>query len=115
MKRKTEIKQNEMAVNEIVTGKEVLCTAGVSTCICIAAKGQFGTHPFMALFHWDGFAYDFDKQAVGAEDTARAIIELLTVRFVCMIKREFSGYHRVEKPLLAEMSIIGGEKATPDL
>ena len=115
MKRKTEIKQNEMAVTEIVTGKEVLCTAGVSTCICIAAKGQFGTHPFMALFHWDGFAYDFDKQAVGAEDTARAIIELLTVRFVCMIKREFSGYHRVEKPRLTEMHIIGGEKATPDL
>ena len=104
-----------MAVTKIFTGKEVIQTPGVSTCICIAAKGQFGTHPSMALFHRDGFDYDFDKQAVGAEDTAQDIIELLTVRFVCMIKREFSGYHRVEKPWLTEMHIIGGEKATPDL
>jgi hypothetical protein len=58
MKRKTEIKQNEMAVTKIVTGKEVIQTPGVSTFICIAAKGQFGTHPFMALFHRDGFDYD---------------------------------------------------------
>jgi hypothetical protein len=74
MTRKTEIKQNEMAVVEVVTGKEVISTPGVSTCICISVKGQYGTHPFIALFHWEGLDARFDKKAPGAEERARDAI-----------------------------------------
>lgn len=97
MRRKTEIKQNEMAV---------------STCICIAVKGQFSTHPFIALFHWEGFDYEFNKQASDAEEQAKMVVESVFVSFVCKMKRSFSGYHRIEKPWLSEIHIIGGEKAT---
>ncbi len=114
-KRGREVAQSQISVMEVCTGREALCTSGVSTCICILAKGQYGAHSFIAMQHWDGFSDSFDKQATNALEEARAVIDILVALYVLTIKRSFSRTGPNEKPLLEEIRIIGGEKGTPYL
>lgn len=115
MPRLTKVQQNEMAVVEIVTGKEILYTVGVSTCVCLAVKGQYGAHPFLALLHWDGFNLNFDKHAPALEDRAFIEIDLLMRRFVTTIKNSFAASQRFERPELNYIFLIGGEKRASNL
>ncbi|MCX7091386.1 MAG: hypothetical protein NTU48_08060 [Legionellales bacterium] len=116
MKRKPEVvKQAQLAVLEVCSGKETLRTSGVSTCICLLAKGQYGAHSFIAMYHWEGFSESLDKQAVNASEQAIAEITTVLAQYALGIKRSFSRASREEKPVLESMHIIGGERGTPYL
>lgn len=115
MWRKREVAQNEIVVIEIETGKEVLYTEGVSTCICILAKGQYGTHPFLAMYHWDGFSDNVNRQDLNVMNYAKCGIQSVISFFSAKIKHSFFSLYPNEKPELEAMYIIGGEKGTPDL
>ena len=53
-----------------------LTTGGISTCICVMAKGIVGGMPYLAMLHWEGFNASFDKHAPDATEQAQAIVDL---------------------------------------
>ena len=114
MRYRRPVEQEEMVVIEIVSGKEILVTEGVSTCICIMIHGQYGAHPFLAMYHWDGFDVSFDKNDPEVWLRANDKIDMMIMRYVGKIKQTFTSRYANEKPQIQAMYIAGGEKATPE-
>ena len=106
------VEQAELIVVADNVDDTVLITQGISTCICLCAKGLVGGMPFLAMYHWEGFSDDFDKQAEDAENKALLEVNDLFDKFSSHIIRAFKQH---SLPQLHAMYLIGGEKATPDL
>lgn len=117
MPQRIQVRQEEMVVLPLRSHKMALMTKGVSTCVCLMARGHVGEMPFLAMYHWDGFGPPFDKAAPNAREQAVHGVEYVFSFLAEAIMKKMKPYRvkRGEIPQLDALYLVGGEHATLDL
>jgi hypothetical protein len=112
-----QVLQEQMVVVPVTHPQIALMTKGVSTCLCLMAKGYVAGQPYLAMYHWDGFALSFNKAAHDASE--RAVLEIAGVltHFSRKIMKTMKPYNATKDklPNLSELYVVGGERAAPGL
>ncbi len=108
-----DVSMNEIAVaatSSWPTEVPVLATAGISTCMAIILHGNIHNIPFVAMYHWAGFASHVNKR-----DEYQMLTETYKVfnDISDKIRTKFTAAQ--DEPIsINGISIIGGEKQQKD-